>query len=160
MAQNHYLCSRILRAVRGVASTTGSPYAELQSCNISMDTKNSFFTATTCKSQLSKVARVMNELNLDRVVYFVVRGGSERQRMQLSINLSQMIICQLPLISKGALRKKNAAPHRTRDSVRRMLICQAFADTSDFNLIRVYRTYLEEVFGDKCRLSVRVVRRL
>lgn len=98
-----------------------------------------FFSATMQKSPLSIPARVMVELGLDRVVYFVLRGGTDDQRERLNAMLGASLIARVPL----------------RRARRQMLICRAY-DVGDNVHLYFYESLLQRVFGDKCRIRVRI----
>ena len=105
------------------------------------DTADGCFVSVTEKSPLSVPARVMTELGLQRVVWFVLRGGTDEQREYLHTLIGRSVICRVPLA-------------RAR---RQMIICRAIDGCSDHEHIRSYRAVLEHVFGEKCRISVRVM---
>ncbi|MGN0235185.1 MAG: hypothetical protein ACI4BD_02570 [Paludibacteraceae bacterium] len=107
-----------------------------------MANQSFFFSATMQKSALSKPARVMNELNLDRVAYFVLRGGSDDQRAYLNELLGDSLIARLPL-----LRGRN----------RQMLICRAELHLSDAQVLCSYQAVLTHVFGERCRITTRIM---
>lgn len=92
------------------------------------------------KSALSKPAQIMRELGLRRVVWFVLRGGTDEQREYLHTLIGHTVICRLPLSCAR----------------RQMIICRAYDAYTDMAHIRFYRAVLRQVFGEKCRISVRV----
>lgn len=104
------------------------------------------FTATMQKSGNSKVAQVMNLLNLDRAVYFVLRGGTDEQRDELHELIRHAVVTRLPL--------HNDRHPRWR---RQMIVCRCVNNINDLEHIETYRAVLQQVFGDKCRIAVRVV---
>ena len=93
------------------------------------------------KSPLSKPAQIMAELGLRRVVWFVLRGGTDEQREYLHSLIGHTVICRLPL----------SRAHR------QMIICRTADDFTNPALIRFYRAVLRQVFGEQCRISVRVM---
>ena len=109
--------------------------------NKTMATKQIYFSATMQKSPLSVPARVMEELNLDRVVYFVLRGGTDEQREALQDLIGNAVIARIAL-------------SRAR---RQMIICRTSDDINDAVTIDSYRAALEHVFGEHCRITVRIL---
>ena len=111
------------------------------------DTANGTDERGTCylsiaeKSPLSKPAQIMAELGLRRVVWFVLRGGTDEQREYLHSLIGHTVICRLPL----------SRAHR------QMIICRTADDFTNPALIRFYRAVLRQVFGEQCRISVRVM---
>lgn len=106
-----------------------------------MATKQVYFSATMQKSPLSVPARIMEELNLDRVVYFVLRGGTDEQREALQDLIGNTVIARIAL-------------SRAR---RQMIICRTSDDINDAVTIDSYRAALEHVFGEHCRITVRIL---
>ena len=106
-----------------------------------MATKQFYFSATMQKSPLSVPARIMEELNLDRVVYFVLRGGTDEQREALQALIGNAVIARIAL-------------SRAR---RQMIICRTSDDINDAVTIDSYRAALEHVFGEHCRITVRIL---
>ena len=94
------------------------------------------------KSALSKPAQVMTELNLDRVVYLVLRGGSDEQRAYLNELLSEVLIARLPL---------------RRGRNRQMLICRAELHLNDALVLHSSQAVLTHVFGEGCRIVPRIM---
>ncbi len=108
--------------------------------------KNLIFTATMQKSSNSRVAQVMNSLNLDRAVYFVLRGGTDEQREALQELISAAVVARIPI------------HHRCHPKWRRQLIvCRTNDCINDVEHIDNYRAVLQHVFGEKCRIAVRVM---
>lgn len=100
-----------------------------------------FFSATMQKSPMSIPARVMTEHSLDRVVYFVLRGGSDEQRSALADLLSHALLSRVPL--KRARRE--------------MWICRTHDCCNDEEHFETYENILRYVFGPKCRVRVRIM---
>ena len=106
-----------------------------------MAQSNFYFSATMQKSPFSVPARVMEELNLDRIVYFVLRGGTDAQREYLHELLGDALVGRVPL-------------SRAR---RQMIICRTHDGQNDAEHIESYNALLRHVFGDKCRITVRIM---
>lgn len=104
--------------------------------------KTVFFSATVQKSPVSIPARVMVEQSLNRVVYFVLRGGSDEQRLYLSDLLAKALIARVP--------------HK-RGRHREMWICRPLDSYNDAEHFASYDAILQHVFGDKCRVRVRMM---
>lgn len=100
-----------------------------------------FFSATVQKSPASLPAQIMTEHSLDRVVYFVLRGGSDEQRSALADLLSVALLSRVPL--KRARRE--------------MWICRAERECNDAEHFASYETILQHVFGPTCRTRVRIM---
>ena len=105
------------------------------------DEQGTCYLSIAEKSPLSKPAQIMAELGLRRVVWFVLRGGTDEQREYLHSLIGHAVICRLPL----------SRAHR------QMIICRTYEAYTDTALIRFYRAVLRQVFGEKCRISVRVM---
>ena len=103
--------------------------------------RGSCYLSIAEKSPLSKPAQIMAELRLRRVVWFVLRGGTDEQREYLHSLIGHTVICRLPL----------SRAHR------QMIICRTADDFTNQAYIRFYRAVLRQVFGEKCRISVRVM---
>lgn len=101
-----------------------------------------FFSATVQKSPMSIPARVMTEHSLDRVVYFVLRGGTDEQRSALAEFLAQSLLTRVPL-------------KRARN--REMWICRTHDGCNDAEHFDSYDSILRHVFGEKCRVRVRIL---
>ena len=99
-----------------------------------------FFSATMQKSPASLPAQIMTEHSLDRVVYFVLRGGSDEQRSALADLLSVALLSRVPL--KRARRE--------------MWVCRTHDCCNDMQHIESYNEVLRHIFGDNCRIVVRV----
>ena len=108
----------------------------------------SVFIASTLKSEQSKVARVMEHLNLDRVVYFVVRDPSTHKRSTLYYDIRPNLIARLPVDVK-----RHPKAHRM------LVVCNTSSQFSDAQYIEEYRYLLRHIFGPKCRYAVRVCHR-
>lgn len=104
-------------------------------------TNNVFFSATVQKSPMSIPAKIMTEQGLDRVVYFVLRGGSDEQREALADMLCMTLIQRVPL----------------RKARREMWICRCQEGIATMPHLENYRAVLQHVFGEKCRIRVRVM---
>ena len=105
------------------------------------DERGSCYLSIAEKSPLSKPAQIMAELGLRRVVWFVLRGGTDEQREYLHSLIGHTVICRLPL----------SRAHR------QMIICRTADDFTNQAYIRFYRAVLRQVFGEQCRISVRVM---
>ena len=106
-----------------------------------LNEKQIFFSATMQKSPASLPAQIMTEHSLDRVVYFVLRGGSDEQRSALADLLSHALLSRVPL--KRARRE--------------MWICRAERECNDAEHFASYETILQHVFGPTCRTRVRII---
>lgn len=107
------------------------------------------FLASTLKSEQAKVAQYMDLMNLDRVVFFVVRDPSRNLQEALFEDIREQLLARIPLSSKR------------HPMARRMLyICKANDCCSDDQHIENYRYYLHQTFGPKCRYAVRVCHRI
>lgn len=100
-----------------------------------------FFVSTVLKSALSIPAQVMQEKGLNRVVFFVLRGGAQLDRYYLYELLGDALIARVPL----------------RIARREMLVCVPATNCSDTAIIQSYNTLLQHVFGPSCRVRVRVL---
>lgn len=109
---------------------------------------NYFFTALMLRSEQSVVAKLMMALDLNRVVYFVLRGGNADQRANLGELLDETAVACLPLRSKSHPKTN-----------RQMWILEPLHSVSDFDAIASYRAVLEHVFGPKTRIAVRIMKR-
>ena len=105
------------------------------------DDRGGCYLSVAEKSPLSKPAQIMAELGLRRVVWFVLRGGTDEQREYLHSLIGHTVVCRLPL----------SRAHR------QMIICRTADDFTNQAYIRFYRAVLRQVFGEKCRISVRVM---
>ena len=103
-----------------------------------------FFLATMPKSELSKAAQVMNDLNLDDLVYFVVRRATDDQWEDLYDILQPTLVTRIPL-SKGK---------------RQMVFCHPMHKNNDLLEFEDYRFVLKTVLGNRCRIPVRVCHRI
>lgn len=104
-----------------------------------------FFSATVQKSPMSIPARVMTEHSLDRVVYFVLRGGSDEQRAALAELLAQSLLTRVPL---------------KRGRNREMWICRTRNSESHAQHFEDYDTILQHIFGPTCRIRVHILLRI
>lgn len=102
---------------------------------------NIFFSATMQKSPASLPAQIMTEHSLDRVVYFVLRGGTDEQREALANMLRMTLITRIPL----------------RKARREMWICRCQEGITTMSHLDNYQAVLQHVFGDSCRIRVRVL---
>ena len=100
-----------------------------------------FFSATMQKSPASLPAQIMTEHGLDRVVYFVLRSGSNEQRDALEDLLSRALLERIPL--KRARRE--------------MWVCRTDNGANDAAHLQDYDTILRYVFGSNCRVRVRII---
>ena len=96
------------------------------------------------KSALSLPSQVMEELDLDRVVFFVVKSATEAQREQLCHHLGAFLIKRIPL----------------KKAKREMFICRTADDLNDAALFDFYETIMQQIFGTKARIRVRILRRI
>ena len=106
-----------------------------------LNEKQIFFSATVQKSPASLPAQIMTEHSLDRVVYFVLRGGSDEQRSALADLLSVALLSRVPL--KRARRE--------------MWVCRTVDGANDAAHLQDYDTILRYVFGPTCRTRVRIM---
>lgn len=88
----------------------------------------------------------MNMMNEDRVVYFVLRSGTEEQREALYDLLQDTLLVMLPIVSKRHPRSR-----------RMMYVCKAVQHVDDLAHIASYKAVLANVFGEKCRITPRLV---
>lgn len=93
------------------------------------------------KSPASLPAQIMTEQGLDRVVYFVLRGGTDEQRANLSEMLSRVLIERVPL----------------RRARREMWLCYYKSGCSEVEHYDNYDALLKHVFGPTCRIRVRIM---
>ena len=105
---------------------------------------NKTFIASMRKSALSLPSQVMEELDLNRVVFFVVKSATEAQREQLCHHLGAFLIKRIPL----------------KKAKREMFICRTADDLSDAALFDFYETIMQQIFGPKTRIRVRILRRI
>lgn len=110
--------------------------------------KQIFFSATVQKSPMSIPARVMTEHQLDRVVYFILRGGTEAQREELHELLEHVLLDWHPILNRRH-------PRRMRD----LIICAADYRFSDVQHLQSYQQVLQHVLGEKRRIAVRILHR-
>lgn len=106
------------------------------------------FSATMAKSGDSRVAQVMNLLDVDQVVCFTIRGGSDQMRAHLHNLVGSGVLACLPI--------RSARHPQWR---RQLWILQVTPGHSDYESIAAYRAILRFVFGDHCRIAVRVIHR-
>ncbi len=91
---------------------------------------------------MSIPAQIMTEHNLDRVVYFVLRSGSNKQRDAMEDLLSRALLERIPL--KRARRE--------------MWVCHTTGNgANDAAHLQDYDTILRYVFGSNCRVRVRIM---
>ena len=96
------------------------------------------------KSALSLPSQVMEELDLNRVVFFVVKSATEAQREQLCHHLGAFLIKRIPL----------------KKAKREMFICRTADDLNDAALFDFYETIMQQIFGTKTRIRARIIRRI
>ena len=113
----------------------------LKKLKIMLNEKQIFFSATVQKSPASLPAQIMTEHSLDRVVYFVLRGGTDEQRDALEDLLSRALLERIPL--KRARRE--------------MWVCRTVDGANDAAHLQDYDTILRYVFGSNCRVRVRIM---
>lgn len=82
----------------------------------------------------------MTEHSLDRVVYFVLRGGTDEQRLYLHDVLRDALITRVPL----------------RRARREMWLCRYKSGCTEAEHFDNYDALLRHIFGDKCRIRVRL----
>lgn len=142
-----------------------------------MATTNVFFSATMQKSPASLPAQIMTEHSLDRVVYFVLRGGSDEQRSALADLLSVALLSRVPLkraarremwicrTLPGVPTEKHGFSHGESGSqgcpngsvgTSPSNPC-AERECNDAAHLQDYNTILHYVFGSNCRVRVRII---
>ena len=102
------------------------------------------FAAMVLKSEQSMPARAMEELDLDRVVFFVVKSATEAQREQLCHHLGAFLIKRIPL----------------KKAKREMVICRTADNVNDAKILDYYETIIKQIFGPKTRIRARIIRRI
>ena len=102
------------------------------------------FAAMVLKSEQSMPARAMEELDLDRVVFFVVKSATEAQREQLCHHLGAFLIKRIPL----------------KKAKREMVICRTADNVNDAKILDSYETIIKQIFGPKTRIRARIIRRI
>lgn len=107
--------------------------------------KNSVFFSASQKSGNSRVVRLMNDLNVNRVAYFFLRGGTSEQRAYLQSLLGDNVIACLSLRSLRHPRQR-----------RQLWILEAQPSFSLQATVESYRAVLQHIFGEKCRIVVRI----
>ena len=107
--------------------------------------------ASSLKSNDAKVARVMNYLNLNKAIGFVLRDPSTHRRSTLyhELNEEGRQVGKLPV---GVRRHPKA--HRI------MVICSYDGSQPIYQNIRFFREKLQRIFGPKCRYCVRAYERI
>ena len=106
--------------------------------------QQSRFTAVVLKSEHSMPARVMEELDLDRVVFFVVKSATEAQREQLCHALNAFLIRRIPL----------------KKAKREMVICRTSDNVNDAQVLDFYETIMQQIFGPQTRIRAKIVWRI
>ena len=116
-----------------------------------MTNQNSVVIASSLKSNDAKVARVMNHLDCDKTIAFVVRDPSTKRRSTLYYELKNedRLVAKLPV---GVKRYPKA--HRM------LIICSYDTTQPLYANIRFYREKLQRIFGPKCRYAVRAYERI
>lgn len=107
---------------------------------------NYIFTTTSQKSSDSHVAQVMNNHNLDRAVYFILRGGTKAQRDEVYEHLEHVLVDLHPIVN-----------HRHPRRHRIIVVCRTFTQQNDLQILDDFRSILRYVFGPTCRIQPRVV---
>ena len=102
------------------------------------------FAAMVLKSEQSMPARAMEELDLNRVVFFVVKSATEAQREQLCHHLGAFLIKRIPL----------------KKAKREMVICRTADNVNDAKILAAYETILKPIFGPKPLMRARIIRRI
>ena len=112
---------------------------------------NSVVIASSLKSNDAKVARVMNHLDMDKAISFVLRDPSTKRRSTLYYELKNedRLEAKLPV---GVYQHPKA--HRM------MIICNYDVSQPLYANIRFYREKLQRIFGPKCRYAVRAYERV
>ena len=96
------------------------------------------------KSALSLPSQVMEELDLNRVVFFVVKSATNAQSKQLCRSIKGNLLKRIPL----------------KKAKREMFICRTADDFNDAALFDFYETIMQQIFGPKTRIRVRILRRI
>ena len=105
---------------------------------------NHLFIASMRKSALSLPSQVMEELDLNRVVFFVVKSATNAQSEQLCRGIKGDLLKRIPL----------------KKAKREMFICRTADDLNDAALFDFYETIMQQIFGTKARIRVRILRRI
>ena len=100
--------------------------------------RKSFEQMTRCaamvlKSEQSMPARAMEKLDLDRVVFFVVKSATEAQREQLCHHLGAFLIKRIPL----------------KKAKREMVICRTADNVNDAKILTTTRQSLSKASDPK-----------
>ena len=106
--------------------------------------QQSRFTAVVLKSEQAMPASVMEELDLDRVVFFVVKSATEAQREQLCHALNAFLIRRIPL----------------KKAKREMVICRTLDNVNDAQVLDFYETIMQQIFGPQTRIRAKIVWRI
>lgn len=101
------------------------------------------------KSPASLPAKIMTELGLNKIVYFIVKDGTEDQRAYLHELIGSSVEACLPLRSQRHPRRRH-----------QLWIVSARPSIGDVDLIASYNDVLRHVFGEHCRITVRICRRV
>ena len=109
----------------------------------SFEQKNRF-AAMVLKSEQSMPVRAMEELDLNRVVFFVVKSATDAQSEQLCRGIKGNLLKRIPL----------------KKAKREMFICRTADDLSDAALFDFYETIMQQIFGTKTRIRARIIRRI
>ena len=109
----------------------------------------SVFVASTLKSNEATVAKYMEYMNLDRVVFFVVRNPSTRLRDDLHAYMRDNELTRILLPAS----KRHPKTHRM------LVIARTEERFPDAQYIEEYRYLLKQIYSPKCRYSVRICRR-
>lgn len=107
--------------------------------------------ASSLKSNDAKVARVMNHLDYDKTIAFVVRDPSTKRRSTLYHELQT---------EDRLVKKLRVGVKRYPKAHRMLVICRYDASQPLYANIRFYREKLQRIFGHKCRYAVRAYERI
>ena len=96
------------------------------------------------KSALSLPSQVMEELDLNRVVFFVVKSATDAQSEQLCRDIKGNLLKRIPL----------------KKAKREMFICRTADNVNDAKILDYYETIIKQIFGPKTRIRARIIRRI
>ena len=102
------------------------------------------FAAMVLKSEQSMPARAMEELDLNRVVFFVVKSATNAQSKQLCRGIKSDLLKRIPL----------------KKAKREMFICRTADNINDAKILDSYETIIKQIFGPKTRIRARIIRRI
>lgn len=112
---------------------------------------HSVVIASSLKSNDAKVARVMNHLDMNKAISFVLRDPSTKRRSTLYYELKNedRLVAKLPV-----------GVHQHPKAHRMLIICSYDTTQPLYANIRFYREKLQRIFGPKCRYAVRAYERI